>query len=71
LTEASVSIRFHGPFRPIAEYFEHFFPHQVGFEAAGRAAGDQLATIDQAQTIAVFGLVHVVRRHEDRHASSR
>ena len=34
----------------------------------GRAAGDQLAAIDQAQPVAVFGLVHVVRGDEDRHA---
>ena len=40
-------------------------------ERLGRAAGDQLAAIDQPQAVAVLGLVHVVRGDEDRHALRR
>ena len=40
-------------------------------ERLGRAQGDQLAAVDQAEPVAVLGLVHVVRGDEDRHALAR
>ena len=38
------------------------------FQIVGRTLGDDVAAVDQADAVAVFGLVEEVRRHHDRDA---
>ena len=52
----------------VAGHLENVLLHHFVLEGLGRAAGDQLAAIDQPQAVAVFRLVHVVRGDEDGHA---
>ncbi len=49
---------------------EHGLGHVAGLELARGAQRDELAAVDDAQPVAVFGLLHVVRGYEDRDALS-
>ena len=46
-------------------------PSQVRLQIVRRALGDERPVEDEGQAVALLGLVHVVRRHEHRHAPLR
>src|SRR6185503_4455484 len=55
--------------RAVVGVDEHVFLHEVGLDALGRAERDDLAFVDDADRVGLFGLLEVVRRQEDRGAA--
>src|ERR1035437_4179475 len=54
----------HGILRPLAKNLQHFLLHEFGLERVRASDGDQFPAIDQANAVAVLGLIHVVGGHK-------
>src|ERR1035437_9206337 len=52
----------HGILGPLAKNLQYFLLHEFGLERVGASDGDQFPAIDQANAVAVLGLIHVDRK---------